>query len=338
MADVNATTSKRAHADVDKENRAATVKVEDGAKKTRVETSLTAETLPPPSSTFVQLRFQLARFKGVYRVIRVPLNYTFANLYKLIIFVFGWHGDHLHRAHAGHFKRGGKLGPWPPGDPLDVDHPLYRIYEMERRQDVAEYEVVMKGGRRREVKEAEYFGDIPDTEAIVEDQDLCLSQVWNPKARKNASKGACGNKEVGVKFEYDLGDCWEVHITMDNEDFFTVKPPSNLPIMVTSKNKGAPPIEDVHHDILGEIEAHRKTLSALLFYSPNIFARYLRGEVDSVAGKTSLEVHLVGAPGEPGARNEEDDGDDDVDAEGEDDDDDEFQNPFWFTLQFLDSK
>lgn len=38
--------------------------------------------LPPPTGSYVRLRFQMAKLKGVYRVVNVPLTFTFANLHK----------------------------------------------------------------------------------------------------------------------------------------------------------------------------------------------------------------------------------------------------------------
>ncbi|KAJ7722455.1 natural resistance-associated macrophage protein-domain-containing protein [Mycena maculata] len=262
------------------------------------------KTLPLPTSSFIQLRFQLARFKGVYRVAQIPLNYTFANLYKLVLFMFGWSGQHAHRAtvyshvetysgnyKAGHMKRYGKRAPLPVAAADDAA--MLHYYELTRRTDIAEYEVVMMG-RGTALQGFNYFGDFADdAEQRVEDLDLCLSQVWNQKLRKNASKGACGNKEMGVIYEYDLGASWEIHITMDREDdFFSVQPPSSLPIMILGKNKGAPPIEDAQDEIFGELEGRQKAISDM-FFANKVFERYLKGEVSSRAGRTELEVREV---------------------------------------------
>ncbi|KAJ7877626.1 hypothetical protein B0H13DRAFT_1565348, partial [Mycena leptocephala] len=236
-------------------------------------------TLPPPTTSFIQLRFQLARFKGVYRVARIPLNYTFANLYKLILLMFGWSGDHLHRASvyshiemysgnykAGHIKKYGKPAAVPETD----DEGMQRYYELTRRTDIAEYEVVMKGRSTRLRGRGPFDDYLDDAEVRIEDQNLCLSQVWNQKLRRNGSQGACLNKQMGVIYEYDLGDSWTIHITM--EDFFSVEPASNLPVMVMGKNKGA------------ELEGSKKSISTMLF-DRDVFERYLKGEVTSYAGK-----------------------------------------------------
>jgi hypothetical protein len=67
------------------------------------------------------------------------------------------------------------------------------------RTDVAEYDVVMKGRGWIELE------DIDNAEERVEDQDLRVSQVWNPSLHENASGGGCANTEMGVIYEYDLG-------------------------------------------------------------------------------------------------------------------------------------
>ncbi|KAJ7482999.1 hypothetical protein B0H11DRAFT_2021759 [Mycena galericulata] len=325
--------SKRPRADsrAEKENREAM----QATKKARLEavapTANPYAVLPPPTSSFIQLRFQLARFKGVCRVARVPLNYTFAHLYKLILFMFGWNGQHMHRANvyshvemysgnykAGHIKKYGKHAPLPDTD----DEQMIQYYELTRRTDIAEYEVVMKGESTR-VRGYNSFGDFSDNaEVRVEDQDICLSQVWNEKLRRNASKGACSNKEIGVIYEYDLGASWEIHLTMDREDdFFSVQAPSNMPIMVNGKNKGAPPIEDAQGDVFGEIEARHKTVEGM-FYDANVFERYLKGEVSSYADKTSLKVRVRDISRETvrAATKPDGDGDEGMGSSSDDDD------------------
>ncbi|KAJ7133293.1 hypothetical protein C8R44DRAFT_772140 [Mycena epipterygia] len=339
LAQPNAS-AKRARADsrADKENHDA----RQTSKKARLEVEAPAadpyKTLPPPTTSFVQLRFQLARFKGVYRVARVPLNYTFANLYSLILFMFGWSGAHAHRANvyshvemysgnykAGHIKKCGKPAPLPDAD----DEVMRGYHELTRRTDVAEYEVVMQG-RSTKAHGRRDFDDFEAAEERVEDQDLCLSQVWNEKLGRNGSKGACTNREMAVIFEYDLGDCWTLHITMDREeDFFTVRPASNLPVMVTGKNKGAPPMEDVHGEVFGELEGRNKAIPPM-FFERDVFERYLKNEVTSRAGKTALDVRDAAQHGEGATADPEDDegmGSSDSDGEHDSDSEEEEDEP-----------
>ncbi|KAJ6611722.1 hypothetical protein B0H10DRAFT_2055442 [Mycena sp. CBHHK59/15] len=326
--------SKRARVDsqVDKENRRTDV-LQSSTKKPRLDGAVPAvnpyKTLPPPSAALFQLRFQLARFKGVYRVAQVPLNYTFAHLHKLIQFMFGWHGDHMHRAKvyshiemysgnykAGHIKRYGKDAQRPD----EVDAAMLMYWEHTHRTDIAEYEVVARGRNTRRVRVHEFDND-EDAEQRVEDQELRLSQVWNEKLRKNASMGACTNRQMGVIYEYDMGAAWTVHITMDREtDFFTAETPSNLPIMVPGKNKGAPPIEDPQEDVPGELEGPQKTMSPM-FYDTTVFERYLKGEVVSRAARTMLKVY--NREGTSARGNNDDVGGSGSDSDDEDGDEEE---------------
>lgn len=45
--------------------------------------------MPDPTTTFVRVRFQLARFSGVYRIVKLPSTFTFAHLPKYILNFFG---------------------------------------------------------------------------------------------------------------------------------------------------------------------------------------------------------------------------------------------------------
>lgn len=91
----------------DKENQPLSGNVEiNGSKKRRIEHDEASEvdqedpytTLPPQTNEYIQLRFQLARFKGVFRTVQLPLTFTFANLHKFIMFAFGWSDGHAHQA------------------------------------------------------------------------------------------------------------------------------------------------------------------------------------------------------------------------------------------------
>ncbi|KAK7000206.1 hypothetical protein R3P38DRAFT_3057636 [Favolaschia claudopus] len=243
-------------------------------------------TLPPPTTSVVQLRFQLAHLDGVYRVVQLPLNYTFATLYKLILFMFGWNGMHAHKARVYSFvemysprgKKAGQIKSYGREVCLDEDG-----FFMQTR--FAEYDVVPKGRT-----EWSPLQDMDDAEERIDDQDLLVSQVWNPNVDENASWGGCANSEMGVIFEYDFGAAWTVHITMDrDDDFFDTNKPTNRPIMIKDKCKGVPPIEDDADD-LGERAPSRKTLPTK-FFEPNIFARYMNFDVTTYAGQNELEVH-----------------------------------------------
>jgi hypothetical protein len=158
-------------------------------------------TLPPPTDSFVQLRFQLAGFNGFYRIAQVLLNYTFTMLYKLVLFMFGWHGMHAHKGHVYAFfetysgRRAGQIKCFRrEGVVSGTEHIC---------PEVAEYNIVVKGDLSGWWR-AE-FDKTYDAEEQVEDQDLRVLQMWNPKVNCNGSGGGCGNVEMGVIYEYDFG-------------------------------------------------------------------------------------------------------------------------------------
>lgn len=109
---------------------------------------------PRKTTDYIQLRFQLARFR-VYRLVQLPLSFSFANLHTLIQYMFGWSDSHLHRAEVfsnvvlfddgdseplvGTIKSCGRKRPledYELGDPLAIDdwkrfepanQPIYRV-------------------------------------------------------------------------------------------------------------------------------------------------------------------------------------------------------------------
>src|SRR5262245_24536518 len=115
-------------------------------------------TLPEPSTSYIRLRFQLCGFENVYRIVRLPLSYTFANLHTLILFLFGWNGSHLHESHVyshvrmssnetepGRMSKYGIVPPLPewiePDDEREVyfwglEHPDCAIYNVVPQQRV----------------------------------------------------------------------------------------------------------------------------------------------------------------------------------------------------------
>ncbi|KAJ3934850.1 MAG: hypothetical protein NXY57DRAFT_889267, partial [Lentinula lateritia] len=169
--------------------------------------------LPPPISSYVQLRIQLCRFEGVWRQVRVLTNYPFANIHTLIQYLFGWCGGHLHQAKvwadvemysgkykAYHIKIKGRIGPFL--DFLDPDntHHLAEHYYFGRDRTLAEYDVRLNSSRKRN-----YSQDLGDQFVIVEDDQSTIGQVWNRQLTHNACRGKCLDKEIAIEYEYDLG-------------------------------------------------------------------------------------------------------------------------------------
>ncbi|KZT28858.1 hypothetical protein NEOLEDRAFT_1108405 [Neolentinus lepideus HHB14362 ss-1] len=253
------------------------------------------KTLPEPTNLHIQLRFQLARFKNVYRIVRVPLNYTFANLHTLIQFVFGWNNSHLHQAqvyshvqmYSGNYRKGEikKCGRRPPM-PTSENEDDIMYWEHFGPRDLPVYKVVK---RRREKKTKYGFWDEFDPVEVKEDAELTLGEVWNDDETKNVSGGECKNAEIGIKYEYDLGSSWDIHITIDGDrHIIEAERPSNTPVI--RKAKGAPPIEDAsEQEIIFENDAAYKTVPKE-FYDVETFLRYLRGEIRTTAGEEALEI------------------------------------------------
>ncbi|KAJ7290038.1 hypothetical protein C8J57DRAFT_1705537 [Mycena rebaudengoi] len=117
----------QAESGVDKENLNRAPTTSNPPQKARLQAADPPRR--PTSTSFIQLRFQLVRFKGVHRVVQLFLNYTFSNLHMLIQFMFSWSGHHAHVAKvylyvevysgnykAWHIKRYGRDTPKPDAD------------------------------------------------------------------------------------------------------------------------------------------------------------------------------------------------------------------------------
>lgn len=262
-------------------------------------------TLPDPSTSYIQLRFQLVHFSGVYRTVKVPLNYTFANLHTLIQFLFGWSNSHLHVSQvythvtmystwgskAWHMKRFGHP-PSPPEWLLnDASDPARETYFWNLKHENAAFYRVEAMTRRRRRAKADNFGEGGDYRKRVEDQELTLAMVWDPVKNRNLTRGECENTELGIQYEYNFCADWHVHITLDNSShFFTVSPPNNIPIIVEAK--GAPPVEDAYEDIPREVDAKKKTIDPLL-YEDTAFQRYCANNLNTRTEAKKLAVSVV---------------------------------------------
>ncbi|PIL22569.1 hypothetical protein GSI_15258 [Ganoderma sinense ZZ0214-1] len=275
--------------------------------------------MPPPSENLIQLRFQLCRFKGVYRTVRVPLSFTFAHLYRLILLLFGWSGRHLHQAevltNVIKYASPGRTGEvkkhryWktPP-------EPNCREERDEWRDWYFKYGMFYREPAMRVVKKVRYdeweIGPRRQDEPVnpnnplealwdelvvpkKRDEDVRLGDLWAPRNRDNMTGGVCKNVEIAIKFEYDLGASWEVHVTVEADKdggyMWEYSPPTNKPVVVMAK--GGAPVEDARSSH-GELEANKKNVPSMLFL-PDIFERYLKGEVGSVARKTEHAVFDV---------------------------------------------
>lgn len=171
------------------------------------------KTLPPPTDAYIQLRFRVLNCDTpeiVHRVVRIPLSYTFANLYYLMLFLFGWTGNHVHEAsvysHVETYKGGAnnnantgvmkKYGRTPPVPDWCTDS---RMWEREEGSS-ALYQVVRQGESRWSHHEWYNAEWVPR----VEDADCTIGQVWNENPAHNASRGKCANDAIGVLYEYNM--------------------------------------------------------------------------------------------------------------------------------------
>ncbi|KAL6302792.1 hypothetical protein BKA93DRAFT_736155 [Sparassis latifolia] len=283
-------------------------RIEDAASSDAAGESATS-TSPPnpytilsaPCPTYIQLRFQLARFRGVYRVVQLPFTFTFANLYRFVLFIFGWSGQHAHRSEIctnvvmyspsngrkGEIKKYGVAPPPEPDRDEDLEEWFAWMQKWHHPNNNPVMEVVPCGMRNR--RPLTYGFEDPISYEIKQDHEVTVGDVWSLERDHNASGGECANDEIAIKLLYDLGSSWEVHISVEpNHEGsfgFTYDPPKNVPIIVTAK--GAPPIEDAP-----ELDAKKKKVSELLF-APNSFAKYLAGEIGTSARKMELAVYNV---------------------------------------------
>ncbi|KAG2145844.1 hypothetical protein DEU56DRAFT_788438 [Suillus clintonianus] len=253
-------------------------------------------TLPAKTTSYIQLRFQLMNFANVYRIVKLPVTFTFANLHTLIQYMFGWSNSHLHRAEvvsyvvmhdpdsdlAGTMKRWGRmptLGEYLAGE---EEQPGDRISWKFERDDNPIYHVDERGVRPD-------YGFGKEYAKSVKDSHLKLGEIWTVDFEKNASRGESPNDEIGIIYEYDLGDSWTVHISCDpNELFFVNKTPINIPVI--EKAHGAPPIEHAPEFVYGEDDANDKTVSNRIFVGKN-FELYCEGKLMSCARRTELAIY-----------------------------------------------
>lgn len=251
-------------------------------------------TLPAKTTSYIQLRFQLMNFANVYRIVQLPVTFTFAKLHTLIQYMFGWSNSHLHRAEvvsyvvmhdpngdlAGTMKRWGRkpmLGEFLGGEEEEFGDRISWKFE---RDDNPIYHVDPYGVR------PEGFGE--DYAKAIKDSHLKLGEIWTKDSANNASLGESPNGDIGIIYEYDFGDSWTVHISCDPKElFFESRTPINFPIV--KQAQGAPPIEHAPDFIPGEDDANDKTVSDRIFVQEN-FELYCEGKLMSCARKTELAI------------------------------------------------
>ncbi|KAJ3487573.1 hypothetical protein NLJ89_g11699 [Agrocybe chaxingu] len=243
---------------------------------------------------------RLHKFKGVYRIVEVPLNYTFANLHTLVQYIFGWQGNHSHRARVytnvemykslgreNWIKSFGQAPPCPEEwytERMDEDTRASVRYWFERQhEDAAIYEVVAVG---KDTKSRGPFMDY-DWHYKVQDHELTLGEIWNEDEDLNFSAGSWKNREIGIVYEYEIGCPWRVDITV--EGFGTRENASNGIYFRTAK--GAPPVEQKYEWDSDHPDGAKKTISDLLFDSAN-WKRYCKRQIGTRARRDELVVYV----------------------------------------------
>lgn len=182
--------------------------------------------LPPPCNTYIQLRFQLHRFKGVYRIARLPLTFTFKHLYAYLLFLFGWSGYHAHTfavlSHVELYARTNRPGEIKksrsyriPQEP-DRDEDMWAWQEWATHYRRAQEDPVLRVSERGRTYEDGWLGEPGDGSdpfdrvlaklkvPCKKPGDLTLGDIWSVDRKRNLSKGKCSNRELAIKFEYDL--------------------------------------------------------------------------------------------------------------------------------------
>ncbi|KAI0632162.1 hypothetical protein C8Q77DRAFT_905523 [Trametes polyzona] len=251
------------------------------------------ESLPEPSDTYIQLRFQLCRFKGVYRIARLPLSFTFAHLYRYLLFLFGRSGMHLHQfevhSHVELYSdtyRPGEIKAhrtfrFPPEPDRNEDPRAWQAWSMLERKGMEDPVLRVGTGQRYDFDNEMMKGkglppldmDSPFDRLWAQvqvpyrrDEEVTLGGIWNADREQNISGGVCCNSNLAIKFEYDLGDSWGVDITVDRDKEghyrWRTDAPRNWPELIIAK--GAPPLEDARN-YSKDIDGKRKLVSNLLF-------------------------------------------------------------------------
>lgn len=190
---------------------------------------------------------------------------------------------------AGTMKRWGRKPTFGEFLAGEEERPGDRISWKFERDDNPIYHVDQSGVRSE-------YGFGMDYAKAVKDSDLTLGEIWTKDFQNNASLGESPNDELGIIYEYDLGDSWTVHISCEADElFFENEIPLNIPII--EQAHGAPPIEHAPEFVYGEDDANDKTVSDRLFDGEN-FQLYCEGKLMSCARRTELAIYTPEEEGE----------------------------------------
>lgn len=198
--------------------------------------------LPAPTRDYITLYITLPRLE-VWRVVEVPVNYSFALLHTLLQFLFGWSHSHPHqfavydgitisRTCKGEIEETGRV--LKPDielfESLHSDHSETHMYRIKGEDPI------WRVGSSSESSRSQ--GE--DNWVIEKDeQSVTLGDVWNQEEDQNLSymtDGQSSNEQIAIKYEYDFNAPWIVHISCYTENPFVSKvEPSNLPRIVKAQ-------------------------------------------------------------------------------------------------------
>ncbi|CAL1713284.1 unnamed protein product [Somion occarium] len=238
--------------------------------------------LPPPTKEYVELRLQLARFKNVYRIVRLPITFTFAHLYQFCLYSFGWSGQHLHQfevltnveMYSAQYKPG-EIKSWSipvPPEPDSDDEQAHMVWYFRSNFPRQEpYVRVVPKLRKRRDGAVSTHDEFDCYTLVKEEGALTLGQVWSNKERRNITKGDCNNHAIAIRLEYDLGASWSVDISLSDPEKYWWKydTPDNHPKII--KAKGAPPIEDARGDVPGSGTRRKQKVGVAQVFRLSVF-------------------------------------------------------------------
>ena len=169
-----------------------------------------AWTLPAPTRDYITLYITLPRLE-VWRIVEVPVNYSFALLHTFLQFLFGWSNSHPHqfavydgitisRTCKGQIEEAGRvLKP-----DIELFESLYPDHSETHMDRIKGEDPIWRVGSSSESSRSQ--GE--DNWVIEkEEQSVTLGDVWNQEEDQNLSymtDGQSSNEQIAIKYEYDF--------------------------------------------------------------------------------------------------------------------------------------
>ena len=124
------------------------------------------------------LKLKLGKYRGPNRIVTIPDFYTFGHLHKLMVFLFEWDDDHLHK-----FMVPDKS---PSISDIDPEDPLFYLESFVTHNDYIWVSNPMS-----------FIGESKEQN----ENNVLLSTAF-------------GTVDDSVEYEYDFGDSWKVTISL----------------------------------------------------------------------------------------------------------------------------